>query len=107
MLENGYKTFEEVLPLAEIQGLRQILNSGRLSRDGVYQNKSATYAIRNLFQATPQLLDLAKGPVLSRIAQDALGDVAWPVKATLFDKIPGANWRIPWHQDKMIAIQEI
>jgi len=27
------------------------------------------------------------------------------VKATLFDKTPDANWRVQWHQDRMIAVK--
>lgn len=28
------------------------------------------------------------------------------VKATLFDKTPRTNWRVQWHQDRMIAVRE-
>src|SRR5687767_8321808 len=28
------------------------------------------------------------------------------VKATLFDKTPQANWRVQWHQDRVIAVRE-
>ncbi len=27
-------------------------------------------------------------------------------EAILFDKIPDANWNVPWHQDVTIAVQE-
>jgi hypothetical protein len=35
-----------------------------------------------------------------------LGSVAAPVKATLFDKTPDANWLVPWHQDLTISVKE-
>jgi hypothetical protein len=28
------------------------------------------------------------------------------VKATLFDKTPESNWRVQWHQDRLIAVRE-
>ncbi len=28
------------------------------------------------------------------------------VKATLFDKTAGSNWRVQWHQDRVIAVRE-
>ena len=28
------------------------------------------------------------------------------VKATLFDKTPQSNWRVQWHQDRIIAVRE-
>jgi ectoine hydroxylase-related dioxygenase (phytanoyl-CoA dioxygenase family) len=30
----------------------------------------------------------------------------FPVRGILFDKIPEANWKVPWHQDVTIAVQE-
>lgn len=29
-----------------------------------------------------------------------------PVRAVLFDKAPGANWALPWHQDRVIAVKD-
>jgi ectoine hydroxylase-related dioxygenase (phytanoyl-CoA dioxygenase family) len=33
-----------------------------------------------------------------------LAGAAFPVRATLFDKTAGANWRVPWHQDLTIPV---
>lgn len=33
-----------------------------------------------------------------------LGDAAFAVKATLFDKSPETNWLVPWHQDVTIPV---
>jgi len=35
-----------------------------------------------------------------------IGDRARPVKLTIFDKSPTANWVVPWHQDVTIAVRE-
>lgn len=43
------------------------------------------------------------------LAPDALGALApgmRPVRAILFDKSPGTNWALGWHQDRTIAVQE-
>lgn len=29
-----------------------------------------------------------------------------PVRGILFDKLPGANWKVPWHQDVTVAVRE-
>jgi len=31
---------------------------------------------------------------------------AFPVRALFFDKVPDANWKVPWHQDITIAVRE-
>jgi hypothetical protein len=40
------------------------------------------------------------------IACDRLGVGARPVRAILFDKSPGMNWALGWHQDRTVAVVE-
>lgn len=43
------------------------------------------------------------------LAPEALGALLpgmRPVRAILFDKSPGANWSLGWHQDRTIAVRE-
>ena len=40
------------------------------------------------------------------LARPILGDAAHPVRGILFDKTPGANWVVPWHQDLSIAVKK-
>src|SRR5262249_3234944 len=48
---------------------------------------------------------LAPNGTMDRIAKSRLGDDAQPVRAILFDKQPGANWALGWHQDRTIALR--
>lgn len=41
-----------------------------------------------------------------RIAQEVLGEEAFPFRATLFDKSPTANWLVVWHQDTALPLRE-
>ncbi len=54
--------------------------------------------------ASPPVSALANSPALLGIVRERLGDIAQPVRAILFDKSPGANWLVPWHQDLSIAV---
>ncbi len=42
----------------------------------------------------------------SRELKDQRVASPFAVRAILFDKVAGANWKIPWHQDITIAVQE-
>ncbi len=68
--------------------------------------RGTTYAIRNLLAAVPQIKSLAVSDQLLNIVKGVLGDQAKPVKGTLFDKNQAANWKVPWHQDLAIAVQD-
>jgi Phytanoyl-CoA dioxygenase (PhyH) len=49
---------------------------------------------------------LAPDGAMDRIAKARLGIDAQPVRAILFDKQPGANWALGWHQDRTIAVRK-
>ena len=38
--------------------------------------------------------------------EPVLGPDAFAVRGILFNKLPGANWKVPWHQDCAIAVRE-
>lgn len=44
----------------------------------------------------------ALGQLAARLAQQEMK----PVRILFFDKTPEANWAVPWHQDRTIAVKE-
>ena len=42
---------------------------------------------------------------VGRLASKVLGKSAHPVRALLFNKTAEANWIVPWHQDRTIAVR--
>ncbi len=52
--------------------------------------------------------------VVRLLTHERLGELLWKVigrelvavNATLFDKTPDANWRVQWHQDRVLAVKE-
>lgn len=53
----------------------------------------------------PALRYLAGSPALTRLTHSLLGPHAFITRAILFDKSPGANWEVGWHQDTTIAVE--
>jgi len=45
-------------------------------------------------------------PRMIAIATEHLGAHAIPFRATLFDKAPGSNWLVRWHQDRALPLME-
>lgn len=48
---------------------------------------------------------LAQDPRMIRLAERLVGPDAKPIRGILFDKAPGANWNLGWHQDTIIAVE--
>lgn len=70
------------------------------------RTRGGVYAIRNLFDVSAQMAALAVSPKLRAIVEVHLDTSAFAVRGTLFDKIAGANWLVPWHQDLTICVEE-
>jgi len=64
------------------------------------------HAIRNLTEALPELAAVACRPEIRGLVEPILGPEAFAVRAIYFDKLPGANWKVPWHQDQTIAVKQ-
>jgi ectoine hydroxylase-related dioxygenase (phytanoyl-CoA dioxygenase family) len=101
---NGFAICEDVLPPEEISALLAAL--ARIGEFGSLQKRGATFAIRNLLDTSLEVRELANSDVVRRLVEAVLGPGSFPVRGILFDKIPDANWKIPWHQDVTIAVQE-
>jgi ectoine hydroxylase-related dioxygenase (phytanoyl-CoA dioxygenase family) len=54
----------------------------------------------------PSVVRLLQHGSLGRCLWSLLGRDLVAVKATMFDKTAGSNWRVQWHQDRAIAIKE-
>ena len=73
---------------------------------GAIRRNGATYAIRNLLQSLPEMRELAESRPIRDLAEMVVGVNCRAVRATLFDKRPEANWKVPWHQDLTIAVEQ-
>jgi ectoine hydroxylase-related dioxygenase (phytanoyl-CoA dioxygenase family) len=62
------------------------------------------FAVRNLLDL-PEIAKLAESARVRQLAEEVLGEKAFAVRGILFDKIPEANWKVPWHQDVTIAVR--
>jgi hypothetical protein len=103
-LENdGYAIREDVLSEPEIDELIEALER-RQDGDGLLR-RGKIFAVRNLLDL-PEIRKLADSESVRDLARAVLGDSAFPVRGILFDKIPEANWKVPWHQDVTIAVKQ-
>lgn len=101
---DGYRIFNPVFFQTEMADLVEILNRG-IHGESV-RRKSEVYAIRNLLETIPDLRVLAEDQRIRSIVEPILGSKYFVVRSLLFDKIPEANWKVGWHQDRTIAVRK-
>jgi ectoine hydroxylase-related dioxygenase (phytanoyl-CoA dioxygenase family) len=101
---DGYAVIYDAVgfePLSRLAALLENSNApGATRRDG------RIFAIRNLLGSVPAIRKLAESPPIRGLAELVLGTNCQAVKATLFDKRPEANWKVPWHQDLTMTVNQ-
>lgn len=95
--EHGYAIIPDVVGEKEVKSLTEW--SGR--RDIARSRAGIRHALKY-----PEVSCLARDPRLVELACVALKPGAFPYRATLFDKSPGTNWLVVWHQDTAVPVRE-
>ena len=92
---DGYALSDLILARHQCEHLASSLPPASAGRGGV----------RHLI-SHPTVIQLLQHGSLGRYLWSVLGRDLVAVKATMFDKTMGSNWRVQWHQDRAIAIKE-
>ena len=71
----------------------------------IFDSNNQKFGIRNAVGLSSSLRQLCDEYLLP-VARIHLHDQAFLVRSTLFDKLSGANWAVPWHQDVTIEVSE-
>lgn len=84
-----------------------VLNLAPLSAeiDNLLEDNGTAHGLRNVLDASLEARRLACDGPPHRLAATVLGAAARPVRGLVFDKTPAANWKVPWHQDRTIAVR--
>jgi hypothetical protein len=101
--KNGFATCRAVGSSSEITDL--LVAFSRMNQHPGLRKKIGVFAVRNLLEECPEIRRFANSPKVRRLIEPVLGAACFPVRGILFDKVPEANWKVPWHQDVTIAVQ--
>lgn len=101
--EFGYGIVSNVLDANQVKSLRaatEFQDAGSTHQRGgqAYANRAAL--------TIEAVAALAKSDEVLGLVSKALSQKPFAVRAILFDKVEGANWKIPWHQDITIAVRD-
>lgn len=101
---DGYFLAEDVLAPEQVERLRDAIAS--IPNGTEVRRRGTIYGARHLLHQCPAVRDLARSSAIRQFVTPILGEHAFAVRATFFDKVPGANWSLFWHQDRVIAVRE-
>src|SRR4051794_39725386 len=98
----GFFIREGVLADVEVERLRSAV--AEVPNGEEVRRKRGVYGVRNLLEICPAVEKLARQANIRQWVTPVLGESAFAVRATYFDKLPGSNWSLFWHQDNVISV---
>lgn len=101
--EFGYAIVEEGIDEQAVSRLRD--EFAELPDVEEVRRKTNVYGVRNLLALSEATRNLASNELIGRLVGEVLGSDAYAVRATLFDKVPDANWNLRYHQDSVISVK--
>ena len=101
---DGFAILEGVLSPTVVEHLLTFFE--HIGDTAAVRKRGGIFAVRNLLDVSPEVRELAHSEAVRALVAPVLGEWFFPVRGILFDKIPDANWKVPWHQDVTIAVQE-
>jgi hypothetical protein len=99
---NGYFIQEGVISDPDVDHLRTAV--ARIPNGEEVRRRRGVYGVRNLLEICPAVEELARQTQIRQFVTPVLGESAFAVRAIFFDKVPGANWSLFWHQDNVISV---
>ncbi len=101
--ERGYVVLDDFI---DAQAVHQVTEEvERLEPDecASRRRRGVVFARRNLLQLAFVRALIRRDEIREVLSHSGAGLI--PVRAILFDKSPDANWTVPWHQDRSIAVR--
>jgi ectoine hydroxylase-related dioxygenase (phytanoyl-CoA dioxygenase family) len=99
---DGYAIVEGVLSEEAVEQLRTAVD--QIPGGEEVRRKRGVYGVRNLLEICPAVQALARQGNIRQFVTPILGEGAFAVRAIFFDKVPGSNWSLFWHQDNVISV---
>jgi ectoine hydroxylase-related dioxygenase (phytanoyl-CoA dioxygenase family) len=104
--QQGFALCEGVLDENQIAALCEMESDGTAKDEISSRRRSgALYARRNMLDIAA-VRTIARSGVVRSLVEPVLGPNCFAVRGILFDKTPEANWKVVWHQDFTIAVQQ-
>ncbi|WP_237226983.1 phytanoyl-CoA dioxygenase family protein [Rubinisphaera sp. JC750] len=104
--QQGYTLLPDVFAADEVEQFQlQAARAFETDEAAIRQRSGSVYAARNVLTLWPESRQLRNHPRLRPLLQELLGSKAGLVRGLYFDKPPEQSWALPWHQDKLIAVQ--
>ena len=101
--QDGYAVIAAVYSQSELLKIAEEIDRFSATNPE-FQQERELFAIRRIMEEIPSLRQLIFTPALIRIIDEFAEKGSFLTKSIYFDKPPGSNWFVAWHQDISISV---
>src|SRR6267142_4538607 len=101
----GFSVIQDAIDVETIDGLLEEIENAKVDEFALCR-AGKLFGIRNLLNVLPSARGLANSGFVGSLVERVLGNNAKVVRGIYFDKHKEANWKVAWHQDLTIAVQQ-
>lgn len=101
----GYQIIPDLCAPLALNAIRGLVGNEKSSAEGAMRSKDL-YAVRRALQVMPKLITPVMSDKLCDLVRSTLSKNAFLTKSIWFEKPPGGNWFVGWHQDISISVAE-
>jgi ectoine hydroxylase-related dioxygenase (phytanoyl-CoA dioxygenase family) len=99
---DGFAVVTDVIISLHVDKLIGVVETADFARS---MRGDDVFGARNILEV-PEIATLAREPSLTALVESIIGPNMRAVRGIFFDKTPGANWPVAWHQDLTLAVAE-
>lgn len=103
--ENGFAIIESIYSPEEVDALISLID-GASGEQETFRRSAGLFAIRQFLKEIPEAIPAIFNTKLREVIANHLGPAYFPVKSIYFDKPPGSNWFVAYHQDLTISVDK-
>lgn len=104
--KDGYTIIPTIFNTDALNDMASVIDCTEDNQPGFQKKTNDLYAIRRVFEQNPPLKALVFTQKLISLLEEIFGSVSPVVKSIYFDKPPGSNWFVAWHQDLTISVDK-
>ncbi|HTG56544.1 MAG TPA: phytanoyl-CoA dioxygenase family protein [Niabella sp.] len=105
IVKQGFSVVESVYTKEEVEAVLQIIEKADTSKD-TFRQSNDLFAIRQFLKELPDVLPVLLNARLKELIRSVFGENYFIVKSIYFDKPPGSNWYVSYHQDLTISVDQ-
>lgn len=103
--EKGFEVIKGIYSDEEVRKILEVIDQADSDKE-TFRKSEGLFAIRQFLKEIPETIPFIFNEKLQQVIRELFGADYFVVKSIYFDKPPGSNWYVAYHQDLTISVNQ-